>query len=83
MAIFPASEDGTSGCVILDARYKPHADGTVVYLSCVPSIDTVLSRVNVAGGTVLTGKTALPPGMGFYAHIGDTEGNRVGLHALG
>jgi hypothetical protein len=27
-------------------------------------------------------KTALPPGMGFYARIQDTEGNLVGLHAI-
>ena len=26
-------------------------------------------------------RTALPPGMGFYAKIRDTEGNVVGLHA--
>ena len=83
MAVFPASADGAAGCVIHDPRYRPHADGVVVYLNCAPSIDEVLGRVEHAGGTVLTAKTALPPGMGFYAHIGDSEGNRVGLHALG
>lgn len=82
-AVFPASPDGIAGCVIHDARYRPHADGVVVYLNCAPSIDRVLERVEKAGGSVLTPKTALPPGMGFFAHIGDTEGNRVGLHALG
>lgn len=82
MAVFPASPDGTAGCVVHDPRYRPHADGAVVYLNCAPSIDRVLERVETAGGTVLTAKTALPPGMGYYAHIGDTEGNRVGLHAL-
>ena len=35
-----------------------------------------------AGGSVLVGKTALPPGMGSFAQIVDTEGNRIGLHAL-
>ena len=83
IAVFPAGADGTAGCVIHDPRYRPHADGVVVYLNCMPSIDSVLDRVEQAGGSVLTGKTALPPGMGFYAHIGDSEGNRVGLHALG
>ena len=82
MAVFPASPDGTAGCVVQDPRHRPHADGTVVYLNCAPSIDRVLERVEAAGGSVLTAKTALPPGMGYYAHIGDTEGNRVGLHAL-
>lgn len=83
MAVFPAAEDGTAGCVIHDTRYQPHADGTVIYLNCEPSIDRVLERVAAAGGSVILDKTALPPGMGFFAHIADTEGNRVGLHALG
>ena len=82
MAVFPAGADGTAGCVIHDARYRPHADGAVIYLNCGPSIDRVLDRVEKSGGSVLTAKTALPPGMGYFAHIGDTEGNRVGLHAL-
>ena len=30
----------------------------------------------------ITPKTALPPGMGFFAHFVDSEGNRVGLHSL-
>ena len=35
-----------------------------------------------AGGKVALPKTALPEGLGFFAHIIDSEGNRVGLHAL-
>jgi predicted enzyme related to lactoylglutathione lyase len=35
-----------------------------------------------AAGQVVTPKVALPEGMGFFAHIADTEGNVVGLHAL-
>jgi hypothetical protein len=30
---------------------------------------------------VTTPKVQLPDGMGCFAHIADTEGNRVGLHA--
>ena len=81
MAVFPASQDGTAGCIIHHERYHPNLDGAVVYLSCSPTLDTVLERVTTAGGAVITGKTALPPGMGFFAHIADSEGNRVGLHA--
>jgi predicted enzyme related to lactoylglutathione lyase len=29
----------------------------------------------------LVPKTALPDGMGFYAQIRDSEGNRVGLYS--
>ena len=45
-------------------------------------IHTALARVAGAGGRVHTPKTALPPGMGFFAHVEDTEGNIVGLHAM-
>lgn len=82
LAVFPASEQGTAGCVIHDAQYKPNAEGAVVYLNCQSDLDAVLRRVPAAGGKVVLGKTALPPGMGFFAHIADTEGNRVGLHGL-
>lgn len=82
LAVFPASEQGTAGCVIHDAQYKPNAEGVVVYLNCQLDIDAVLQRVPDAGGKVMLGKTALPPGMGFFAHIADSEGNRVGLHGL-
>ena len=37
-----------------------------------------LARVIASGGSIITPKTALPPGMGHYAHFGDAEGNRVG-----
>src|ERR1700757_2306393 len=41
-----------------------------------------LPRVPKAGGEVLLPRTALPDGMGYFAQIRDTEGNRVGLHAM-
>ena len=44
--------------------------------------ETVLARVEAAGGRIVAPKSALPPGMGFIAHLRDTEGNEVGLHSL-
>ncbi|MEQ1518693.1 MAG: VOC family protein [Usitatibacteraceae bacterium] len=83
LAVFPYSEgEGVSGCVISGAGYLPAKEGAVVYLHAESGVDAVLSKVNAAGGMVLLGKTALPPGMGFFAHMLDTEGNRVGLHSL-
>jgi len=35
-----------------------------------------------AGGRIATPKVQLPGDMGCFAHITDTEGNRVGLHSL-
>jgi uncharacterized protein len=56
--------------------------GTLVYLDASPALDATLARVVAAGGQVVLPRQALPPGMGFFAHITDLDGNRVGLHAL-
>lgn len=40
-----------------------------------------VAKVPAAGGKVVTPKTALPEGMGYFAHFVDSEGNRVGLHS--
>ena len=56
--------------------------GTLVYLDASPALDAALARVVAAGGQVVLPRQALPPGMGFFAHITDLDGNRVGLHAL-
>jgi uncharacterized protein len=56
--------------------------GTLVYLNAGASLDSVLARVIAAGGQIALPRQALPPGMGFFAHIIDSDGNRVGLHAL-
>jgi predicted enzyme related to lactoylglutathione lyase len=57
-------------------------DGVVIYLNSDPSLDAVLARVPAAGGNVVQGRTELPPGMGCFAKIADTEGNTIGLHAV-
>ncbi len=82
LAVFPYDEPNAGGCLLGDTN-KPAANGQGVriYLDCMPSIDAALKRVETSGGSVVVAKTALPPGMGFYAHVRDTEGNVVGLHA--
>jgi uncharacterized protein len=83
MAMFELDDQAAvNGCLFHTPEVKPSATGTLVYLNAEPSIDTWLSRVERAGGKVVQGKTALPPGLGFFAYIMDTEGNRVGVHAL-
>lgn len=82
MAVFPYEQPGVSGAVVKDASYEPGtAKGTVIYLDCAGQLDTVLARVAAAGGKVALPRTELP-GMGAYAHIIDSEGNRVGLHSM-
>jgi len=81
LSVFAYEEPGVGGCLIAGEGQKPAVGGTVVYL-CVDSLDEALERVGRASGKIVLPKTALPEGLGFFAHIIDSEGNRVGLHAL-
>jgi uncharacterized protein len=75
--------DGTGGALMMGPTApKVSAAGTLVYLDASPSLDAALERAVAKGGSVALPRTALPPGMGFFAHITDLDGNRVGLHAL-
>ena len=83
LAIFGEANGAVGGCLQSGAGTpEPSLNGTLVYLNAAPALDPVLARVVAAGGRISTPKVQLPDGMGFFAHIVDTEGNRVGLHAL-
>ena len=82
LAVFGYGDNQVGGCLMAgEGTPDPSPDGTLIYLNAEPSLDTVLARVEAAGGRITTLKVQLPDGMGCYAHIADTEGNRVGLHA--
>ena len=85
LAVFPYAEPGVGGCLMsgpgMAPAATPAAAGTLVYLNAAPSLDAALGRLEGAGGRLVTPKVTLPDGMGVFAHIEDSEGNRVGLHA--
>jgi uncharacterized protein len=83
MAMFPGDESTVQGALVHTPDYVPNATGATIYLNgggadLAPALD----RAVKAGGKMLVPKTALPPGMGFWAHFIDTEGNRIGLHSM-
>ena len=83
LAVFAYDEAGVGGCLLAGAEVPaPSVNGALVYLNAKPSLDAVLARVAAAGGRITTPKVYLPGDMGVFAHVVDTEGNRVGLHAL-
>lgn len=84
MAIFPYDQaGGVGGCLFGGpSAPPPSGGGTVVYLNAEPALNVVLARLPEAGGKLLVPRTELPDGMGAFAVFEDSEGNRVGLHAL-
>jgi predicted enzyme related to lactoylglutathione lyase len=78
MAFFPKF-DGVGGALVKDARFRPAADGAVVYLDANGVLDDCVKRVEGAGGKVVLPKTDIGE-PGHIAVVLDTEGNRVGLH---
>ena len=84
LGVFACGDAGVGGCLIGGATApEPSTAGSLVYLNAEPSLDAVLARVEGLGGRITTPKVQLPGDMGCFAHITDSEGNRVGLHALG
>jgi predicted enzyme related to lactoylglutathione lyase len=82
-AVFPyEAEEGVGGAILAGSTApSPASGGTLIYLDASPSLDAALARALKAGGKLALPRQALPPGMGFFAHITDLDGNRVGLHA--
>lgn len=77
-----ADQDERTDSLVQSAQAQPSQVGSVLYLNVENDLSACLARVVAAGGSVAVGKTDLPPGMGCFAQIIDTEGNRVGLHSL-
>lgn len=77
--IIQATSGRVTGVLSKTVRNNPSSNGTVVYINASPSIQTVLDKVELAGGKVIAPKTQIPAG--FIAIIIDSEGNKVGLHA--
>jgi predicted enzyme related to lactoylglutathione lyase len=82
MGVFPYDEQKASGgCVMKGPFLAPSNEGVIIYLNAGDSLDEVLNRVQPAGGEVVFPKTPVP-NIGVFAHIKDTEGNRVGVFAV-
>ena len=81
MVWFPgdAEAKGISGALMKGVPYQPTLAGPIVYFTC-SEIDEVLAQVKDLGGKIFIPKKSIGP-FGYIAIIGDTEGNRVGLHS--
>lgn len=80
MAMFPRRESGNGG-ICWGKPYKPNIEGPLVYFDANPRLDTVLARVEGAGGKILQPKKLISEDYGYMALFMDSEGNRVALHS--
>ena len=82
MVIFAYDDPATGGCLVNGGNLKPSNDaGVRIYLDCEPSVEAAMARAAKAGGKVLDECVELPQDIGFIAHVRDSEGNTIGLHA--
>ncbi|HEY0837565.1 MAG TPA: VOC family protein [Azospirillum sp.] len=82
MGVFPyAGGEAVSGCVVSGAGYEPNPNGTIVYLNGGADLSEPLARVEAAGGRIAVPKTLITEEIGYFAHVIDSEGNRIGLHS--
>ena len=86
MRLFPLDDpmSGVGGAIVnSEGFYKPSlTDGPLVYLNGNPNLQTVLDRVEGAGGNIMVPKTQISSEYGYMAVFQDTEGNRIALHSV-
>ncbi len=83
MAFFPMDPGDRSvgGAVVYGEEYQPGRNGVLIYLNGGEDLDDPLSRVEKAGGKIVTPKTLINEEIGYFAIFWDSEGNRVALHS--
>ncbi len=85
MAFFPTDGEGmgVGGSLVQGNDYAPTKQGARVYLNAGDDLNTVLGRIEAAGGKVVQAKTSIGEKgeMGYLAYFLDTEGNKVGLYS--
>ncbi len=74
--------ENVMGAIFRAKGYKPSPQGTIITFD-VEDIDETLQKANKNGGRTEKGKTCIQAdGMGWFALLNDSEGNRIGLHSL-
>jgi predicted enzyme related to lactoylglutathione lyase len=79
--LFDQAGGGIGAAIQAGEGYIPSKDGVKVYLNGGADLNTVLERVESAGGKVLMKKIEVAPGLGHMAFFEDTEGNSIYLHS--
>lgn len=79
MAYFPADK-GIGGALIQGPGCYPNDTGVLIYLNAGGDMDSILGRIELAGGRIIMPKTLIGEQAGYFALFIDSEGNRLALH---
>jgi predicted enzyme related to lactoylglutathione lyase len=86
MRLFPITDtaNGVGGALCTSGGFHSPSEnkGPLVYLNANPDVQTVLDKIEAAGGRILVPKTQISPEYGHMAVFIDSEGNRVALHSV-
>ena len=86
MRLFPIEDmlTGIGGAICYSEGFYSPSDskGPLVYLNANPDVQTILDRIEGAGGRITVPKTQISPEYGFMAVFIDSEGNRIALHSV-
>ncbi len=80
MAFFPA-KNGIGGAVVAGPGSVPSDTGSLIYLNGGKDLNTILSRIEEAGGRIVMPKTLISEEHGYFAIFIDSEGNKLALHS--
>ena len=72
---------GIGGAIVQGEGYTPTSAGAKVYLNGGSDLNTVLNRVENAGGKIILPKTEITPEFGYFGILEDSEGNQISLHS--
>ena len=86
MRLFPISDPatGVGGALVKTSPgfyFSSESHGPLIYLNANPDVDSVLLKVEKAGGKVTIPKTLISEDNGYMGVFIDTEGNRIGVHS--
>ncbi len=82
MILFPPVAPNSGGALVKSSNHHPSAQGSIIYLNGNPNLQTVVDRIEAAGGKIAMPKMVISPETGSMAMFVDTEGNLVGLHSV-
>lgn len=80
MAFFPTTT-GIGGSVIAGQGYVPSDCGPLLYLNGGKDLNTILNKVEEAGGRIIMTKTHINDEMGYFAIFIDSQGNKLALYS--